>query len=178
MSFDEIFETYHPEVYRYVQRLTGRPEEAADITQETFRRLLEQDERPDDVKGWLVTVALNQVRDRVRTRSRRRDLAAGEDLLPDAPERPDQTYGRRERVSEARRALDTLNERDRRMLLLREEGFKYREIAEMLGVKTGSVGTMLARALEQFAEAYDGPEPHETPEPYEHRQPRGDGNRG
>lgn len=159
MSFDEIFETYHPEVYRYVQRLTGQPEEAADITQETFRRLLEQDERPDDVKGWLVTVALNQVRDRVRTRSRRRELSAGEDLLPDGPERPDRAHGRRERVSEARRALNTLDERDRKMLLLREEGFKYREIAEMLGVKTGSVGTMLARALEEFAEAYEGPEP-------------------
>lgn len=178
MSFDEIFETYHPEVYRYVQRLTGRPEEAADITQETFRRLLEQDESPDDVKGWLVTVALNQVRDRERTASRRRELAAGEDLLPDSPERPDQAYGRNERVSEARRALDTLNERDRKMLLLREEGFKYREIAEMVGVKPGSVGTMLARALEQFSEAYDGPEPHETPQPFEHGEPRGDTSRG
>lgn len=161
MSFDEIFETYHPDVYRYVQRLTGQPEEAADITQETFRRLLEQDERPDDVKGWLVTVALNQVRDRERTRSRRRELAAGEGdgLLPDGPERPDRAFGRRQRVTEARRALETLSERDRKMLLLREEGFKYREIAEMMGVKPGSVGTMLSRALEEFAEAYDGPEP-------------------
>lgn len=159
MSFDEIFEAYHPEVYRYVQRLTGQPEEAADITQETFRRLLEQDERPDDVKGWLVTVALNQVRDRERTRSRRRELAAGEDLEPDGPERPDRAYARGERISEARRALDELSERDRKMLLLREEGFKYREIAEMMGVKTSSVGTMLARALDAFAEAYDGPQP-------------------
>lgn len=159
MWFDEIFEAYRGDVYRYVQRLTGQPEEAADVTQETFRRLLEQEKRPDDVKGWLVTVALNQVRDRARKRSRRRELAAGEDLLPDGPERPDHAFGRRERVSEARRALETLDARDRKMLLLREEGFQYREIAEMMGVETGSVGTMLARALEKFDEAYDGPRP-------------------
>lgn len=157
MSFDEIFRRYHTEVYRYVQRLIGEREEAADITQETFRRLLEADERPDDVKAWLVTVALNQVRDRARKRSRRRELASGEDLLPDGPERPDQAYDRRERQSEARRALNALDPRDRKMLLLKEEGFKYREIAEMIGVKTGSVGTMLARALKEFEEAYEGP---------------------
>jgi DNA-directed RNA polymerase specialized sigma24 family protein len=37
------------------------------------------------------------------------------------------------------------------MLLVREEGFKYRESVEAVGVKTSSVGTLLARALEKFA---------------------------
>jgi DNA-directed RNA polymerase specialized sigma24 family protein len=37
------------------------------------------------------------------------------------------------------------------MLLLRQEGFSYREIAEVAGVSDRSVGTILARALQRFA---------------------------
>ena len=48
-----------------------------------------------------------------------------------------------------------LSERDARMLLMREEGFKYAEIAEVLGVKSTSVGALVARALKRFAKAYE-----------------------
>ena len=37
------------------------------------------------------------------------------------------------------------------MLLMREEGFSHREIAEAVGTTTGSVGTMIARALDKLA---------------------------
>jgi DNA-directed RNA polymerase specialized sigma24 family protein len=37
------------------------------------------------------------------------------------------------------------------MLLLRQEGFSYKEIAEVAGVSHRSVGTILARALQRFA---------------------------
>ena len=57
-----------------------------------------------------------------------------------------------------RRALSELSERDARMLLLREEGFKYAEIAEVMGVKATSVGALVARALKRFAEAYESME--------------------
>jgi DNA-directed RNA polymerase specialized sigma24 family protein len=37
------------------------------------------------------------------------------------------------------------------MLLMREEGFSHREIADAVGTTTGSVGTMLVRALDRLA---------------------------
>ncbi len=51
-----------------------------------------------------------------------------------------------------RAALATLNEKERTVLLMREEGFTHREIAEAVGTTTGSVGTMIARALDRLAE--------------------------
>jgi RNA polymerase sigma-70 factor (ECF subfamily) len=51
--------------------------------------------------------------------------------------------------------LDRLPERDRQLLLMREEGFKYEEIAQVVGVAPASVGTLIARALKRFVEAYN-----------------------
>jgi RNA polymerase sigma-70 factor, ECF subfamily len=53
-----------------------------------------------------------------------------------------------------RAALEEVPERDRTLLLMREEGFKYDEIARIVGVAPGSVGTLLARALNRFADVY------------------------
>ena len=52
-----------------------------------------------------------------------------------------------------RAALDGLSEKERTALLMREEGFAHREIAAALGTTTGSVGTLLARALDKLAAA-------------------------
>jgi DNA-directed RNA polymerase specialized sigma24 family protein len=41
------------------------------------------------------------------------------------------------------------------MLLMREEGFSYREIGEAVDVLPSSVGTLLARAQKRFVEAYE-----------------------
>jgi RNA polymerase sigma-70 factor (ECF subfamily) len=55
----------------------------------------------------------------------------------------------------ARRALDTLSERDREALLMREEGLDYPEIAAALELSIKSVSTTLARARRRLVEAYE-----------------------
>ena len=65
---------------------------------------------------------------------------------------------RQERAREqafARRAVDSLAERDRLALLMREEGLDYNEIAAALGLAVASVGTTLSRARRRLAEAYE-----------------------
>jgi RNA polymerase sigma-70 factor (ECF subfamily) len=51
--------------------------------------------------------------------------------------------------------VETLAERDRLALLMREEGLDYNEIAEALGLSVGSVGTTLSRARRRLVEAYE-----------------------
>jgi RNA polymerase sigma-70 factor (ECF subfamily) len=63
-----------------------------------------------------------------------------------------------ERMQEAalaRKAVDSLAERDRLALLMREEGLDYQEIAEALNLSPGSVGTTLARARRRLADVYE-----------------------
>lgn len=154
MDFEDVFAKHHVSLYRYVHRLVGDADVAADIAQESFVRLLEQDVSQGKAKSWLFTVATNLVRDRARTRSRRSRLLDRPENRPDPPEGMESRLERSERVATVRRVLDELAPRDRKILLMREEGFRYAEIAEAIDVATSSVGTLLARALRRFEEAY------------------------
>lgn len=159
MDFEEAFDSHHEALFRYVHRMVGDPDLAADVAQESFVRLLDHPLPDDEVRRWLFTVATNLVRDDARMRSRRRRLLAQRyersDLARDPIDEPDVVVTRTEQVAAVRAALKQLPERDQRMLLMREEGFRYAEIAEAVGVAPGSVGTLLARALQRFADALD-----------------------
>lgn len=134
---------------------------AEDVAQESFVRLFGRPVSEEKVRAWLFTVATNLVRDSARTRARRKRLLSPEVMAPDAPARPDEQLERDEAVAAVRLALDQLAARDRQLLLLREEGFRYYEISEMVGVAPGSVGKLLTRALQRFAEIYGTPDASE-----------------
>jgi RNA polymerase sigma factor (sigma-70 family) len=142
---------------RYLARYTGDPDLAEDLTQETFVRLA--DRPPADrsePRRWLFTVATNLARDAHRVERRREELARGAgDRLPagDPPPDPLAAVERAEIRHRVRTALAALGERDRTILLMREEGFSHREIAEAVGTTTKSVGTLIARALDKVAGA-------------------------
>ena len=71
--------------------------------------------------------------------------------MGDLPLAPDEETERSERRRMVRAALDRLSLKERTVLLMREEGFAHHEIAEAVGTTTGSVGTMLARALRKLS---------------------------
>ena len=159
MDFDALFDTAYPPLFRYCNRLMGDPDQAEDLAQEAFYRLLDKGVTGTDsgLRSWLFRVATNLARDRSRTRETRRRILSA--VPPPEPiPGPEQDAIRAENVQRVREALEALSERDRRMLLLREEGFSYQEIAEVAGVSRRSVGTILARALRRLAEELP-PEP-------------------
>jgi len=149
-----LFAQHHPSLFRYLSRLTGDPDVAEDAAQEAFVRLMERPPAPGETRAWLFRVGTNAAWMALRTRGRRRRLLEAAPLrapLGDAPPAPDahaETAEVRERV---RAALDGLPERDRTILMMQQEGFRYREIAEAVGTTTQSVGTMIARALNKLA---------------------------
>ena len=53
-----------------------------------------------------------------------------------------------------RAALERLDARDRELLLMREEGFSYKDMAESVGVRATSIGTLLARAQKRFTDVW------------------------
>jgi RNA polymerase sigma-70 factor (ECF subfamily) len=154
MDVAQLFAEHHAALFRYLARLTGDADTAADAAQEAFVRLVERPPRPGETRAWLFRVGANAALESARTRTRRlRLLDARPERVPmgDAPLRPDEALDREERRRRVQAALAVLPERDRRMLLMREEGFSHREIAEAVGTTTGSVGTMIARALDRLA---------------------------
>lgn len=151
-----VFRELGDTLFRYLVRMCGSPDLAGDVLQDTFVRLVERPpSRRDNLRGWLFRVATNRLRDLERKRGRRARLAqeaGGRRTMSDPPASPGRIAAAREARERARRVLDRLPDRDRALLLMREEGFTHREMAEAVGTTTGSVGTMIARALDRFAQ--------------------------
>ena len=149
-----FFERWYPRLVRFLYARTGDADQAEDLAQEAFLRLLER--RPRDPGAWLFTVAGNLLRDEVRLargRARRLTLVRLERELDGDPG-PEPELLRAEEAAGVRRALADLPERDRTRLLLHHEGFRYREIAQQLGLAPTSIGPLLTRAQRRFLESY------------------------
>lgn len=151
---DAAYRLHGPALFRYLVRMTGDEDLAADVLHDAFARLITRPpKREDNLRGWLFRVATNRLRDRKRRDARRRSSVTvdrARALHGDPAPSPDLDVLRGEATDWARAVLDRLSERDRAILLLREEGFTHREIAEAVGSTTKSVGTLVARALDRF----------------------------
>jgi RNA polymerase sigma-70 factor (ECF subfamily) len=155
-SFRRLFQAQYPSLFRYLQRLTGDVDAAEDFAQEVFVRLYQRGSLPDDARAWMAAVAHNLLRDENRTAKRRLQLMQARPLglQGTSPRTADEKLLADERRKAVRTVLDKLNERDRRMLLLRHSGYSYREIAHAVGVSETSVGTLLLRATGAFRTAF------------------------
>lgn len=158
-AFRREFNQRYDPLARYLVRLTGDPAAAADLAQEAFVRLFGRGSMPEDPAAWLVSVAHNLLRNERQQIARRLRLLerhAREVAPVESSGSPHDALETDERRMRVRRALETLAERDRQMLLLRYEGFSYREIARALAINEGSIGTLLTRAKTAFREALRG----------------------
>jgi RNA polymerase sigma-70 factor, ECF subfamily len=156
-SVATLFEKNFPRLFRYLDRLSGEPELAADLAQEAFVKLYGRGSLPEQPEAWLVTVALNLFRNVKSTRARRHRLltiARAESAHSDPPPLPTQSAEAMELRSRVRSAIEQLSERDRRLLLLRAEGYSYRDIAMALELNEASIGTLLSRAKRAFSDVY------------------------
>jgi RNA polymerase sigma factor (sigma-70 family) len=152
-AFHRLFEEQFASLFRYLNRLTGDADLAEDIAQEVLVRLHQRGSMPEDTRGWMGAVANNLLRDDRRTAKRRLRLLASQPADATAGASPpdaDEKVLADERRAAVRAALAQLSDRDRQMLLLRHEGYSYREIAQAAGVAESSVGTLLIRATSAF----------------------------
>jgi RNA polymerase sigma-70 factor, ECF subfamily len=162
-QFAELFETHFQRLYRYLDRLSGDPDVASDLAQETFVRLFRRGALPDVPEAWLISVALNLFRNHSSGRARRTrllTLARSADILGDAARSPEENAIAAESRDRVREVINRMPRRDRELLLLSAEGYGYREMAAALGLHEASVGTLLARARRTFRKCYEA---HDAP---------------
>ena len=147
-----LFEQHGAAVYRFALVLVRHHQDAEDVLQETFMKLLQHlrsGGNTDNVRGWLFTVAAHAARDRQRGRLRWLPWSRDAEPAADPPELRDED-GRYEALRQALRGLPT---RDRLLLGLRSQGLSYREIAAAAHIRESSVGRLLARATERWSRA-------------------------
>ena len=119
--------------------------------QETFLRLFRHLKRYDerrDFHGWLARMTINVCRDLDRRRKKRRIFAPLDDARWQAShERVDDTAAARSDAALVGRAIDTLPERERLAIILRDvEGLSTAEVAQILGNTAATVRVQLSKA--------------------------------
>jgi RNA polymerase sigma-70 factor (ECF subfamily) len=146
----EIADLYQQEsagVLRYAAALADNRDTARDAVQEAFFRFFlcrSAGQRIDSPKGWLFRVARNYVLD--QKKAGRRNEVSVESLLNVPCPMPH--TGDADRVSDLLLGLRHmgLSTREMECVRLRTEDLRYEEIAAVLGLQTGTVGALLARA--------------------------------
>jgi RNA polymerase sigma-70 factor, ECF subfamily len=160
-AFEQLFLRHYGTVYRVAYGLMGRRDVAEDLVQDTFIQLYRRPPlRRDGVSlpAWLCRVVLNlghnALRNERRASAREERAALEVPLAGNEWGDPEVMAIRHEQHERVRDALAQLPERQMKLLLLRNAGLSYPEIAHLLGLASGSIGTLMARAGIAFQEAY------------------------
>ena len=173
-AFETLVNERSGEIYGLLYRLTENPEEARDLTQETFLRAFQsiRSFRGDsDLRTWIYRIAINQALNRWRWwRRRRRDSTVSIDstdengkpalvatLKAENVQSPEQDTLAHERERILRNALKGLRRVYRETVILRDiEGFAYDEIAVALDISVGTVKSRLARGRQELRSKLEG----------------------
>ena len=150
-ALDDLYRAHGADVYRYALAVLGNHADAEDVTQTTFLnayRALEQGVHPRKPANWLLTIASNAIKQRFR-----RDQARPREVELDRDVPTTETDSEVPSVGELLTALAKIPPQQRQAIVLREfEGRSYAEIADILGVTTSALETLLFRARRSLAE--------------------------
>jgi RNA polymerase sigma-70 factor, ECF subfamily len=164
--FDDVVAAHHPEIYRYLRRLTFRATEADDLAQETFLRAYRawQTLAADaNVRAWLFAIATNLARNHFRAESRRRRayVAVGERRAEADPAGPEEEHVFRETRELLDRVVAGLPLKQRLAFTLRKvHELDYEAIGESLECSPESARAHVFQALKKIRVSLNG---HELP---------------
>ena len=164
VAFEELLLLHQKKVYNLCLRMSANPDDALDLSQEAFLRAwrsLGQYQFEASFSTWLFRLTSNICIDFLRRKKRRQETSLTESYddsdegaelsVPDAQPGPEQQAMTNETKIELARAMEQLSPEHREILQLRVvEDLQYEQIADILGVRVGTVKSRLARARLSF----------------------------
>lgn len=169
-AFRELVERYQRKVYSICYGMLKNNDDSLDVSQEVFVkvfRYIEKFNHQSSFYTWLYRITVNMCIDHIRKNkkvrnveyddriSREGDVEGDEHILPSQLGlNPDKVYGRKELREKMLEALETLSEKHRVILIMREvDGMSYEEMAEALNISKGTVMSRLFHARRYFQDA-------------------------
>lgn len=167
-AFDEMVSRYWDRIYAMVNQLLRNTQDAEEVTQDAFIRAhrgLEKFRGDSAFSTWLYQIATNLARNRYWYWWRRkRDKSISFDqplsadsetslaeIFPSDAETPHELTATQEFVDRVAACMETLNEKHREILTLRNvQNLSYEEIASIVGISVGTVKSRIARARESL----------------------------
>jgi len=155
-----LFEQFRNPLLRYVLAFGLSVQDGEEVAQEVFLALfrhMTMGKSRHNLRGWIFSVAHNLAL-KQRHAHRRFEGASAETLFEgalDPSPNPEEQVLSKERQTRLFTFLRTLPVQDRCCLYLRAEGFRYREIAHIVGISLGAVSASLTRSLMRLMKADD-----------------------
>ena len=146
-------------LYRLALRITMNREEAEDIVQDTLIKVWNKRDDWDNIESieaFSLTICRNLALDRMK-RAERQNASLDENQTerPDRARTPLELMEQRDRVETVRRLVDSLPEKQRSCMQLRDfEGKSYRDIANILGITEEQVKVNIFRARQTIKQKY------------------------
>ena len=168
-AYRELVQRYQRQVYSLALRMLRVPEDAEDLTQETFIRMFKALDRYDATRpfpAWLFTIAARLSIDHLRRRRLktvsifRQEPDTGEEHVLDLQDPgfgPEELAERHEEEQRTESLIGSLPEHYRVVVLLRhQQGLSYEEIAEALRLPLGTVKARIHRARALLKDRLEG----------------------
>lgn len=156
-AFTELYQHFFPRVYNFIYARMKNHDEADDVVSETFMKAYENLSKYDPYRAafstWLFRIASNVMTDHFRKTQSRGEIEWDETFESpiDEHEEPENQALSAEGKAEILKAMDKLNERERRIVELKYfSGIGNKEIAEILNTSANSVGVVLHGALKKL----------------------------
>ena len=154
-DWEEVYRSTYEELFRFLSWMLWDEDQAKDLVQEAFIRVIDQD--PESPRALLFRVASNLARDQARLVVRRKRhltlLRVEADVNAEGGATPASDLQAREDAERLRQALQALSDSDREVILLWNAGMSYAEIADQTGLSLGAIGTTVARAKKKLVNA-------------------------
>jgi len=152
----QLFEQFRDSVYRYLMLVVESPAEAEELTQEAFLQLyrcLRDGQKIANVRAWMFRVAHNLA---LNHKAKRKYFVALEaaswdklcQVYHDPAPDPERSVLQQEEFQRLRAAWQRLPPQQRQCLVLRAEGFRYKQIALILRISVSNVAQLLHRGIE------------------------------
>ena len=171
-AFDGLINRHSQAVYRFTFKLLGNPDEAHDVTQETFIKAwknIKKFDQEKDFRIWVFSIARNCSIDKLRKKksvnfSSLDDEESEFDAnIPDDQLLPHEIFEQNEKIELVRKALEAIPFNQKTAILLHHgEEMTFEEISEVVGKPMNTVKSHYRRALvslKKFIESQDAPKP-------------------
>lgn len=146
-TFKHIYEESHDFLRHFLFRLTRNHEDTADLLQETFLRLYEQEIYPDAYKPWLYQTGYRLFVDQWRRKQIVQWVSVESSLMPYDNLTPELSYIRLETKAWIEANLNQLTSKQRQIFMLKyNEGATYQEIGKHIGCPENTVKCLIRRA--------------------------------
>ncbi|WP_286234246.1 RNA polymerase sigma factor [Thalassotalea sediminis] len=152
-SFNELYDAYYTDVFRFCYWLSGNRDDAKDIASETFAKIwtVETELNAKTVKGYLIAIARNLYLQELK----KHKTQLQEDICEEEIESDTDTETKvvaQKSVEKVIKALQQISEPDRSILIMKAyEGLSYQEIASIFNMTINTLKTRVHRARVKLA---------------------------